>query len=285
MILEFLLGSVPASSFLEEHFLKLPFALPGGCRELTARDAWQTVERILARPGVDLLAGKEGRPWQGNRPATGAEARALLAAGFTLGIRHAELHDPELAELAEAFRRDFAAPINVHLYCTPTGHPGFGWHYDAEEVFILQTQGSKEWLLRKNTVHPWPLVENLPADIRYEREMMPLLRCTLQAGDWLYIPAGYWHATRAGDESISLSVGILAPTALDVYDFLRRHLVDSLRWRQRLPVLGAASPVGPEKQAERCRELFRELGQDLAELMSQPEVVRDFLKEKGCAAR
>ena len=38
--------------------------------------------------------------------------------------------------------RDFAAPVDVHLYCTPAGQPGFGWHYDAEDVFVLQTAGS-----------------------------------------------------------------------------------------------------------------------------------------------
>src|SRR5947209_3055839 len=136
----------------------------------------------------------------------------------------------------------FLAPIDVHVYCTPAGQPGFGWHYDAEDVFVLQTAGRKEWSLRKNTVNPWPLAEALPADMRHEREIMPVLRCTLAAGDWLYIPAGYWHRTRAGEESVSLSVGVLSASALDVYDFLRRQLLSSLRWRQRLPPAGGASP-------------------------------------------
>src|SRR5204862_57834 len=134
--------------------------------------------------------------------------------------------------------------IDVHVYCAPGASPGFGWHYDAEDVFILQTVGSKEWWLRKNTVNPWPLVEALPADMRYPREIMPVLRCHLLAGDWLYIPAGYWHRTQAGEESISLSVGVLAATAVDVYDFLRREVLASLRWRKRLPVAGRASAHG-----------------------------------------
>src|SRR5262249_27039897 len=150
----------------------------------------------------------------------------LLAEGCTLGIRHAEKHDPGLARLAEGFRRDFASPVDVHLYCTPAGRPGFGWHYDAEDVFLLQTQGTKEWFLRKNTVNPWPLAEPPPADMRYRLELMPLLRVTLAAGDWVYIPCGYWHRTEAGsEESISLSVGVRSPSAVDVYDYLRRQLL------------------------------------------------------------
>jgi 50S ribosomal protein L16 3-hydroxylase len=130
-------------------------------------------------------------------------------------------------------------------------------------VFVLQTCGSKEWEPRKNTVNPWPLVETLPADMRHEREIMPVLRCLLAAGDWLYIPHGYWHRTRAAEESISLSVGLRSAAALDVFDFLRGELLSSLKWRQRLPPAGAASPLGPEELSRRYRELFADLGADL----------------------
>src|SRR5205085_5069557 len=95
------------------------------------------------------------------------------------------------------------------------------------------------------------------------REMMPVMRCMLHAGDWLYLPAGYWHCGRALDESVSLSVGVSSATALDVYDFLRRGLLDSLRWRQRLPVAGPANPMTTEELLRRYRELFDELGRDL----------------------
>ena len=158
--------------------------------------------------------------YEGRLPPTPGEARSLLAAGYTLGIRHAQKHDPGLTGLAEDFRKAFAAPVDVHLYCTPAGQPGFGWHYDAEDVFVLQLAGAKEWLLRKNTVNPWPLVETLPADMRHQREIMPVLRCSLRAGDWLYVPGGYWHRTEAADEeSVSLSVGLLPACAIDAFDF------------------------------------------------------------------
>src|SRR5262245_116902 len=199
MVIEQLLGPVPKSVFVEEHYLRLPFSRPGGCEHLVGLCGWDTVERILGQPGVDVLVGRGGRRWDENRAPRPEEVRPLLDEGYTIGIRHAERHDPGLAELADGFRRDFLGAVNVHVYCTPAGRPGFGWHYDAEDVFILQTRGSKEWSLRKNTVNPWPLVETLPADMRHERELMPVLRCTLRAGNWLYIPAGYWHRTEAGD--------------------------------------------------------------------------------------
>jgi 50S ribosomal protein L16 3-hydroxylase len=280
MILDQLLGTVSRSVFMQEYYLKLPYSLPGGCQHLTDLASWPVVGEMLTRSQPDLLIGREGQPYEGPRPALVEEARALLAQGYTLGIRHAEKYHAPLADLAGAFQRAFAAPVDIHLYCTPPGQPGFGWHYDAEDVFLLQTQGSKEWSLRKNTVNPWPLIETLPANMRYEREIMPLMRCLLQAGDWLYLPAGYWHRSQAGEESISLSVGIQSLSALDVYDFLRQQLLLSLRWRQRLPPPGEASSLTAEELLQRYRELFAELGQDLAHLLSQESLSRAFLTSK-----
>ena len=55
--------------------------------------------------------------------------------------------------------------------------------------------------------------ETLPADMKYEREQMPLLKCPLAAGDWLYIPAGYWHMGHSEEASLTLSIGVMSPTA------------------------------------------------------------------------
>lgn len=278
--MEQLLGPTPLATFTEQYYLRLPFSSAGGCQTLCRLANWDTIDRLLAAPGVDVLVGQKGKRWRGPVPKSTAEARTALAAGNTLGIRHAEKHDAGLAGLAAAFREDFAAPVDVHLYCAPAGHAGLGWHYDAEEVFILQTHGAKEWRLRKNTVHPWPLVETLPGDMCYEREIMPMQTCTLQAGDWLYVPSGYWHSTRAVEESVSISVGVLPAVAIDVYDFLRERLRSSLKWRQRLPASGKASPLTAEEQAQRYRQLFSDLGADLADLFSQEDLARDFLNHR-----
>jgi 50S ribosomal protein L16 3-hydroxylase len=194
-------------------------------------------------------------------------------------IRHAERHDPRLAQLAAAFEADLDGPVDIHIYCTPASHGGFGWHYDAEDVFILQTSGSKEYSLRKNTVNPWPLVETLPQNMRYEREIMPLARCLLAAGDWLYIPNGYWHMARAQQASISLAVGILTTSAMDVYRYLAPRLLESLLWRQRLPPRDEAAGE-EQQQLEKYREIFVQLGEDLLRTFKDEKFVRDFLTRK-----
>jgi ribosomal protein L16 Arg81 hydroxylase len=279
-ILQQLLGKTPAATFLAEHMHRSPFALTGGCQNVIAWDATATCERLLPQPELDLLVTREGHPWP-SAPVNSAElGRAALADGYTLCIRHADRHDPLLTKLAADFQADFLAPIDVHVYCTPAERPGFGWHYDAEDVFILQTEGTKEWWLRKNTVNPWPLVETIPADMRYEREIMPALHCTLAAGDWLYIPAGYWHRTSAPQISTSLSIGILSPTGIDLVDAVRRDLLQDLRWRQRLPVLGAANEKSDEELLTECASLLEELASDLQRKLRSPNFLRQFLAKR-----
>lgn len=277
MIIDRLLGDIPPRDFIEEFFLRQPFSQPGKAGEFASLGDWSALETILSQPEADVLVVKEGKRWEGTRPPTFDEARELHASGYTVLARHAERCHPGIAELAAGFAADFAAPIDVHLYYTPGGSHGFGWHYDAEDVFILQTAGGKEYSLRKNTVNPWPLVETLPDDMRYPREIMPLSKCRLAAGDWLYIPHGWWHRAEAEAESISLAVGVLSPAAIDVYDFVRERLLSSLRWRQRLPPVSAASALAGDELAQRMQEMFAELGADLAKLFREEALVRDYL--------
>jgi ribosomal protein L16 Arg81 hydroxylase len=155
--------------------------------------------------------------------------------------------------------------------------------YRTRADVILQSSGAKEYCLRKNTVHPWPVAEAMPKDMGYEKEIMPLLRCTLRAGDWLYIPAGYWHKAQSHDESISLAIGVMSPTSLDLLDYVRSHLASSLRWRQRLPPSGDVSPFSIEQLADQFQELGRDLGEDLARLLADRAIVLDYLASRGRA--
>jgi 50S ribosomal protein L16 3-hydroxylase len=278
LLIDELLGDFPRDRFLREYFLKLPFAYRAGCTQLESLGNGDTLNRVASDPSADVIVSRLGDRWTGDLARPG-QLEELLAAGYTIGIRHAEQHDGGLAALAVEFEQDFLSPVDVHLYCTPANQAGFGWHYDAEDVFVLQTSGSKEWSLRKNTVNPWPLLETLPQDMRYGREVMPLMKCLLAPGDWLYIPAGYWHCTHSREESISLSVGLHSATAIDLYDFVRPKLLESIRWRQRLPPICLGGENGSESPSG-LTEMIQGLVEDLEAILTVPG-----LQERLCRAR
>ncbi len=261
-MIEALLGDLSPAEFLDRYYTRLPYSRPGGARGFTTFPGWPALDSILSREGVDAFAALEGRM------AAGAATRERYDEGCTLVVRSAERHDPELARLADGLRADLAAPVNVHVYATPAGRAGFGWHYDPEDVFVLQTHGAKEVRLRKNTVNPWPLLEQMPKDLRYEREVTPTLSCLLRAGDWLYVPAGWWHEARGAEgDSITLAIGLMTPAAIDLLDFARRELLGALPWRQRLPL---ARP-------EQIRAILAELRKDLDRVLADETLVARFL--------
>lgn len=275
-----LLGDLSPRQFLDDIFLKQPYSRPGGAMHLQELGSWPTVREILNQPDVDLMLARQGQLWDGAGQPGYEQVRALHAEGFTLVIRSAERHHAGIAELAAGFQREFAAPVNVHVYCTPDEQYGFGWHYDAEDVFIVQTQGTKEYSLRKNTVNPWPLVETIPPDMRYDREIMPVMKCQLAAGDWLYIPAGFWHVGQSQQAAISLAVGVMTSTALDVFDFLRRQLLDSLLWRQRFLPVGALAGGDREQFIQQHQKALAMLGEDLRCRLSRADFVRSFMENR-----
>jgi ribosomal protein L16 Arg81 hydroxylase len=281
MIIESLVRRASATSFLNEYWSKFPFVESGGCLPYIALGGWDALGSILdAADSADVIVTATGGTTVDRVPSRQTLAE-VFRDGYTVGCRHAHRYSVELAQLAEQFQQNFAAPVDIHIYCTPAGHAGFGWHYDAEDVFILQTCGCKQWWLRKNTVNPWPLIETLPSDMRYEREIMPLYRCSLQAGDWLYIPHGYWHRTESppadpnAPPSISLSIGIETPSGIALFDHLRPMLLDSLRWRERLPL--PARYADPEELKAAYRERINELAADLMGMLQSQETLEQLV--------
>jgi len=279
MNLQTLLGHLPLAQFVADHYHRLPYSAAGLARPLCELGTWESLTAVLANSEADVLVCRQNEQYAGSQPRSAEDSRRLTDEGYTLLVRHAERHDERLARLAAEFAADFAAPVNVHMYCTPPGQFGFGWHYDAEEIFIVQTAGHKEYSLRKNTVNPWPIEETLPANMHYEREIMPLTRCELTAGDWLYIPSGYWHRGTSRELALSLAIGVQPRTGVEVFDFLRRQVLDSLLWRQRLPVMGRASGMTEQELEAAYRELFATLASDLGKQLADPNLAAQFISE------
>jgi 50S ribosomal protein L16 3-hydroxylase len=206
------LAPTPLESFLATHFEREPFVQPSTAASAVPLLDWEAVGRLLAAK-ADVLAVRKGRLLEAP-PAHLEAARALLGDGFSLVIRDCDLHDRGLSDLARAFEADIGGEAAVQAFVSPVGSRSFGWHYDCEDVFIAQTAGVKEYQLRRNTVNPAPTLDAMPQDMHYEQETSTMvLACTLVAGDWLYVPRGWWHVGQAASDSLSISIGLLSDAA------------------------------------------------------------------------
>lgn len=278
-ILEQLLGENPNNTFLDKHFTRLPFSKPQGAIEFTNLLNWKTVEDILSAGKSVLRIVQDGRVIKDYVELSYTEAKEHHNKGHTLLLRFAEKSDQRLMDLAQDFKKSFYSDVDIQLYCTPEGHNAFGWHYDVEEVFIIQTKGSKAYSIRPNTIHPNPLVRSIPKDLGYEQEKTPIeIKVTLEEGDWLYIPSGWWHIARTQKESMHISIGIMPSSAVDIVDYLPKHLVQNAFWRTRMPI--HKEFTNSEDEIAFYQDAMAKLGKDLSTQLSSREFIENYIKWK-----
>jgi 50S ribosomal protein L16 3-hydroxylase len=211
VLAEWLTPDTPAW-FAEHHLRKAPCARPAAAMEATTLFTWPTVDRVLAsRQPLDVLTVAGGELIHVPRPRSRADVSRLLETGVSVVIRAAEAHDPGLKRLAERFAGVLPGEVHVQLYLTPAGTNSFGWHYDFEEVFIAQAAGVKDYYFRANTVAREVVLGDTPDFTAVRQERSPLFSSRLVAGDWLYLPARWWHLVKCVEDSLSISVGVMSP--------------------------------------------------------------------------
>jgi 50S ribosomal protein L16 3-hydroxylase len=203
--------------FLENHLGKAPYACPGAAAGAVPLFEWQTLDGVLGGGGdtqPDVLVVRRGEMVAAPVPRSLADVRALVTAGVSVVVRGAERHDPGLAAIARGFERVLPGEVHVQLYATPGGSNSYGWHYDFEDVFIAQTAGVKDYYFRANSVSRDARLGDKLDFTAVSREVSPMFAARLLAGDWLYLPATWWHLVKCTDNALSISVGVMPPAAL-----------------------------------------------------------------------
>jgi ribosomal protein L16 Arg81 hydroxylase len=213
-VIQELLTATTRERFFGEHFQKAPYSEPASARSATSLMDWDGVARLISRTDrPDMIVSHAGRFLERSEPSSVEDAQVLFSRGCSIVLRNVERFDRAMKELADSFGREMEGDVSVHVFATPRSFMGFGWHYDCEDVFILQIAGTKDYFLRRNTVNPAPTLPAMPKDMQFQKETSAVITCTLVGGDWLYIPRGWWHMARGVDDSLSLSVGVLSPAA------------------------------------------------------------------------
>uniref|UniRef100_A0A4W6DVV8 Bifunctional lysine-specific demethylase and histidyl-hydroxylase n=1 Tax=Lates calcarifer TaxID=8187 RepID=A0A4W6DVV8_LATCA len=108
-----------------------------------------------------------------------------------------QFHQPqrfkdELWRIQEKLECFFGALVGSNVYITPQESQGLPAHYDDVEVFILQLEGQKQWLLYTPTV---PLAAEYSVESG-DRIGSPTHDIILKAGDLLYFPRGTIHQAK-----------------------------------------------------------------------------------------
>jgi ribosomal protein L16 Arg81 hydroxylase len=180
------------------------------------------------------------------------ELESQLRSGATLVLDAVdELYGP-IRKLATGLERVFHERVQVNCYAGWRVSRGFDLHWDDHDVFIVQVAGRKRWDVYGMTT-PYPLKgagEPIPKPTHD-----PIWSETLEDGDVLYIPRGWWHVAVPLDEpTLHLTVGIHNRTGIDLFRWLGDRLRSSETYRKDLPRFES-----PEARCEYMETLRREL--------------------------
>lgn len=159
---------------------------------------------------------------------------------------------------------------------------GAYWHWDAQEIFIVQVRGRKRWRFAANEYLEWPTnggqagVERL-SEFRHQltnpdrpvEAPKQWQTVELAPGDVLFVPRGYWHSTENIEESLHLVLQMQMPSWRDVFRFLFQNVpgLYSLEWRR--PARG----LHPQQLLTTGLKEFQDRQADLASFATSEGIV------------
>ena len=267
-----ILAPTSLERFMEQHWDGTPLVLQGRGAEIYSdlfslddldavihESGWQVPAFRLVKEGSQIPHSEytiDGIPW-GTGSVSGfiqrEHVRKLMREGGTFVMESCQRIHPAIGRLSRAFEQHFNCPSAVNLYVTPPTAQGFQPHFDVQNVFVLQTHGSKHWKVYE------PHIERPTPSQAIDGAVQPgslLHEVTLNPGDLLYLPRGYVHVAHTTDElSAHLSVSMLPTTWVDVFQELLSSLPNDDRFRTAVQL----EPRGPADPTEAMEATFEDL--------------------------
>ncbi len=225
-----------AQKFLHEYWQKKPLlirnAFPGYESPVQPEDlaGLACEDGVLARiisddPNTDTWSLRTG-------PFAEEDFPGMPHEHWTLLVQDVDKWDADVAALLPAF--DFLPRWRVDdiMVSFAATHGSVGAHVDQYDVFLLQAQGQRRWMIDAGE-HP-PLAFRDDAEIKLLREFNPTHDWVLNPGDMLYLPPNVPHHGVAVNPCLTFSVGMRAPSSAElISDWLDEMIAgadESLRY-------------------------------------------------------
>lgn len=203
----------------ERKLVHVRSANKGGYSELFSWEALRHVIQQGAYPRRDYFRVlKESQPAPIERWLVGgkidmARLEECLTDGFSIIINHLEEHLPALETLCQNLSANLLENTSVNSIVSSGAEGAFRLHYDFEDLIILQLEGRKRWqIFGPPVLNP---VRRMPKPVPPQAGP-PIFDEVLEPGDFLFVPAGFWHhcQTMSG-RSIHLGIFLIPPCSWD----------------------------------------------------------------------
>ena len=267
------LGTTLARGHIEDDTLPERLLTPNGLLELVMRRHLENPQLRMYAEGRVLhpsgfLENFVSRRRQASRRADMDAVGRILNEGGTIILDTINQFDPTLEIACRALGWWTGEMVSVNAYLAVGDTAGFDMHWDDHDVICVQVAGQKSWEVR-TTARPVPMYRD--AEPNTEPPEKVLWSGTMEVGDVMHIPRGFWHAaTRvgAGDGvSLHLTFGTTRRTGVTWIQHLADEARDVEQFRTDLESPGGADAkllttklldlacgVSPQRYLQKMRE-------------------------------
>jgi hypothetical protein len=279
-----ILVSFRIEEFLESYLGRMFLHIPGNPGKYAGLLPWKVLNDILTYQQLEsprLRLVRHGKPvppdsyvrYRGNKGTQTNPKLALpefithLREGATLILdRIDEMYHP-IGSLCRGLERVFQVHVRANMYAGWRISHGFNLHWDEHDVLVLQVSGRKAWRIYGQT-QKFPLDRSV--DAKTPPKGVPFWEGTIQDGDALYLPRGWWHiATPCDEPSLHLTFAIPNLTGVD----LLRWVFDQMRSYEclRMDLPRFASDLAKATH-------FRTIQDVIAEVCGGSDLIERFLR-------
>ena len=269
-----LLAPVTVDDFLSTYWLKRHLFCRGTADRFSPLLSWATLNDILEHHWRETFRFRLALQGRDLDPASYADLGGYtprirskdvtdhLRRGATLSFDAIdEVHEP-LTRLAQSFEAFFRGGTKINIYAGWRALHGLDLHRDNQEIFILQLDGRKRWLLYGFSIDG---VDRTPLATSSVPPAGAELDVVVEPGDLLYIPRGCYHvAVPMNEPTLHLTLGVKNPRGMDVLHWMVERLSATPLAARDVPIL--ASDADRRSYGEKLRQaLLDGLDADLVE--------------------
>ncbi|MGW0790595.1 JmjC domain-containing protein [Streptomyces sp. NPDC002911] len=227
--------------------------------------SWHDLNEILSRGRVEpaelkLCTGGSSLPEHeftvmraGQRVVDLTRTFSLIRSGASLIIDSLDRIHPAVRAATDDVMRMVGETASCNLFVTFDDSQAFASHFDEVDTFVLQVLGTKSWQVHgPSEEHPLPEYGDsdparCPETVLFEK--------TLEPGDAIHVPRGWWHTVRGGGEfSLHLTFAFTRRTGYDWLRWVAYRALDNVDVRESLTRAG--TPEEQRAQAERLVTAF-----------------------------
>lgn len=261
--------NLDTKEFLRHHWQKSPLLIKGAFANFQDPIEPDELAGLASEASTSSrLVIQQGDQWHSESgPVTDYER--LGESGWQLLVQAVNHLEPAASELAACFRflPDWRFDDLMASFAAPGG--GVGPHVDNYDVFIIQGQGRRRWLVGGQGEHK---PREGSGALALVADFEPVLEVEMEPGDLLYIPPGYPHCGQALVPSLSYSVGFRAPSQQELLCQLADQLQENGDGNERF-----TSDSEPEQASLISGDHQQGLARLMIQLLSTPETLRPML--------